>query len=44
MLLTFLSIVAQWLLLGTGIFLLMFLCLQFANLCGYIVDFFVTKK
>jgi hypothetical protein len=44
MVLIFVSIVAQWLLLGAGIFLVMILCLQFANLCGYIVDFFVAKK
>jgi hypothetical protein len=44
MLLIFLSIVAQWLTLGAGIYLVMILCLKFANLCEYVVDFFVTKK
>jgi hypothetical protein len=44
MLLTVLSIVGYWVSLGTCLGLLMFVCLQFANLCGYIVDFVVTKK
>lgn len=44
MLFILLEILGYWLGTGLTMFVVMFTCLQFANFCEFIVDFFFIKK